>query len=206
MVVSGALKVEKGGEDRVATVLFADIRGFTTMSENTPASEVLQMLNEYFEMVVEIVFRYEGTVDKFIGDAIMVMWGAPVTHPDDPKRSVQAALDMREALIGFNRKRSFQGKQGVQIGIGINTGKLVAGYIGSSRTMSYSVIGDTVNTASRLCSAAHSGQIIISESTYRHIHPHFTVTRLDPIRAKGKLHPLQVFNVINTKPTDEPGK
>ncbi|GBC59118.1 hypothetical protein DENIS_0054 [Desulfonema ishimotonii] len=198
MVVSGDLKVEKGGEDRVATVLFADIRGFTSMSENTRAAEVLQMLNEYFEAMVEIVFRYEGTVDKFIGDAIMVIWGAPVTHADDPYRAVRAATDMRATLTDFNKKRNAQGKQPLRIGIGINTGRLVAGYIGSNQTMSYSVIGDTVNTASRLCSAAQAGKIIISESTYRCVRDHFSVTKLNPIRVKGKLNPIQIFNINGT--------
>lgn len=200
LVASGKLKVEKGGENRVATVLFADIRGFTTMSETTQASEILRMLNEYFELMVDIVFRYEGTVDKFIGDAIMVIWGAPVRHEDDPIRAVRAALDMREMLTCFNRERKTKGRQAIQVGMGINTGKLVAGYIGSTHTMSYSVIGDTVNTAARLCAAAGAGQILISESTYSRVRDIFTVTRLEPIVAKGKLHPVNVFNVVG-----EPG-
>ncbi len=200
MVVSGKLKVEKGGENRIATVLFADIRGFTTMSETTHASEILRMLNEYFELMVDIIFRYEGTLDKFIGDAIMVIWGAPVRHEDDPARAIRAALAMRDVLNSFNRKRKSEGRQAIQVGIGINTGKLVAGYIGSTHTMSYSVIGDTVNTASRLCAAAGSGQILISESTCSHVRDIFSVTRLEPIVAKGKLRPIRVFNVVG-----EPG-
>ncbi|MEZ4527189.1 MAG: adenylate/guanylate cyclase domain-containing protein [Desulfobacterales bacterium] len=187
MVASGRLKVEKGGENRVATVLFADIRGFTTMSETTHASEILRMLNEYFELMVDIIFRYEGTVDKFIGDAIMVIWGAPVRHEDDPVRSVRAALAMRDVLSTFNRKRKAEGRQAIRVGIGINTGKLVAGYIGSTHTMSYSVIGDTVNTASRLCGAAGSGQILISESTYSQVRDIFSVTARTHY-GKGKLH------------------
>jgi len=148
MVVSGALKVEKGGENRFATVLFADIRNFTSMSENMSASGVLQMLNEYFEQMVEIVFGYEGTVDKFVGDMIMVIWGAPVSHPDDAIRAVRAALTMQTAEIEFNKVREARGEPPIHTGIGINTGELVAGYIGSSRTMNYSVIGDAVNVAS----------------------------------------------------------
>ncbi len=198
MVVSGALKVQKGGENRIATVLFADIRGFTTMSENTRADEILHMLNEYFEAVVEIVFRYEGTVDKYIGDAIMVNWGAPVAHDDDPLRAVRAALDIRSMLAEFNQRREKQGKQPIHVGIGINTGTLVAGYIGSTQTMSYSVIGDTVNTAARLCSIARPGQIIISDSTYRHIQDCFAVDRIAPILLKGKQVPIQTFNVLDT--------
>jgi adenylate cyclase len=199
MVVSGQLKVEKGGESREATVVFIDIRGFTAMSESTPATQLLQMLNEYFEMVVEIVFRHEGTLDKFMGDAIMVIWGAPVFHDDDPIRAVHAALEINAALVEFNKKQAAKGKQEVHIGVGINTGNLVAGYIGSTRTMSYSVIGDTVNTASRLCGAAEEGQILISENTLKHMHDQFEVTAIDPVHAKGKFNPIRVFNVLGWK-------
>ncbi len=205
MVVSGKLSVEKGGENRTATVLFADIRGFTSMSEDMHAAEVLQMLNEYFEVMVEIVFNHEGTVDKFVGDEIMVIWGAPVAHGDDPVRAVSAALDMQAALVEFNQTRESEGLPPIHIGIGINTGALVAGYIGSTRTMSYSVIGDTVNTAARLCSAAGPGQTIISENTHELVRHEFKVSKLDPIRAKGISRPLQIFNVLErdtSVPTD----
>ena len=133
-------------------------------------------------MMVEIAFAYEGTVDKFVGDMIMVVWGAPVAHADDPRRAVQAALDMQAALERYNAAR----ERPIRIGIGINTDQLVAGYIGSTRTMSYSVIGDAVNIASRLCSAAGPGQILISENTYRKLHRHFDTIELDPVKAKGK--------------------
>jgi adenylate cyclase len=195
MVVSGKLKVEKGGEERIATTLFADIRGFTSMCEKMEASEVLILLNEFFEIMVEIAFSYEGTVDKFVGDMIMVVWGAPVAHPDDPSRAVRAALDMQAALDGYNTGR----KHPIRIGIGINTDQLVAGYIGSTRTMSYSVIGDAVNIASRLCSAAGPGQVLISENTYRQIRKHFDAVELDPVKAKGKSTPIKVFGVLGSK-------
>ncbi len=195
MVVSGKLKVEKGGEERIATTLFADIRGFTSMCEKMEASEVLILLNEFFEMMVEIALSYEGTVDKFVGDMIMVVWGAPVAHSDDPRRAVQAALDMQAALDRYNAAR----KQPIRIGIGINTDRLVAGYIGSTRTMSYSVIGDAVNIASRLCSAAGPGQVLISENTYRKVRKHFDAIELDPVKAKGKSAPLKVFGVRGPK-------
>jgi adenylate cyclase len=195
MVVSGALNVEKGGVNRVATVMFVDIREFTAMSENIPAADVLQMLNEYYEKIVDIVFTHEGTVDKFIGDAIMVIWGAPVSHADDPARAVRAAVHIHGELVAFNRQRAVDGKKEIKIGIGINTGNVVAGYIGSSQTMSYSVVGDTVNTASRLCAAARPGQIIISEATHEHTRGLFTTEELEPLQAKGKFNPLKVFNV-----------
>lgn len=204
MVVSGALKVEKGGTYRVATVMFVDIRDFTSMSENVPAAEVLQMLNEYYEKVVDIVFAHEGTVDKFIGDAIMLIWGAPVAHDDDPARAVRAAIDIRRELVAFNRLRAAAGKKEIAIGIGINTGKVVAGYIGSSQTMSYSVVGDTVNTASRLCSAAEPGQILISETTHAQVNAMVAAQKLNPINAKGKFRPLEVYNILDAGEVTKP--
>ena len=199
MVVSGQLKVEKGGVSRVATVMFVDIRGFTPMSENTPPAEVLQMLNEYFEMIVGIVFRHEGTVDKFMGDEIMVIWGAPVAHPDDPARAVRAALEIRAELRAFNQRRVAEGKADIHVGIGINSGSLVAGYIGSTQTMSYSVIGDTVNTASRLCTAAKAGQIIVSQDAFEQMNGLFEAEEIEPVHAKGKFNPIRVFNITGEK-------
>ncbi len=199
MVVSGQLKVEKGGESRVATVLFADIRDFTLLSENTNATEVLRMLNDYFEIIVDIIFHHEGTVDKFIGDSTMAIWGAPVAHDDDPIRAVKAAIDIQNLLVEFNKTRADEGQFQIQIGIGINTGDLVAGYIGSSRTMSYSVIGSSVNTAFRLCSAAKPGQILISGQTFDQLQDTFDIEELEPIPARGKYKPVRTFNVLNLK-------
>lgn len=204
MVVSGKLRVEKGGVSRVATVAFVDIRDFTRMSERTSPDEVLQMLNEYFEVVVDVVFRFEGTVDKFIGDEIMVIWGAPVPHADDPVRAVNAALEIQRALLEFNRERRRHAQPEIRIGIGINTGKLVAGYIGSSQTMSYSVIGDTVNTASRLCAAAEPGQILVSEPTYRLLGDRFEAAEIEPVHAKGKHEPIRVYSVRGLRTAAEP--
>ena len=206
LVVSGKLSVEKGGQNRTATVLFADIRGFTSMSENMKAADVLQMLNEYFELMVEIAFKHEGTVDKFVGDEIMVLWGAPVSHNDDAIRAVRAAVDMQRALVEFNQVRESEGQRPIQIGIGLNTGELVAGYIGSTRTMSYSVIGDVVNTAARLCSAAKAGQVIVSEDTYAQLNSEFECVQLDDVRAKGKSKPLKVYNVVGYKYNGENDK
>jgi adenylate cyclase len=157
------------------------------------------MLNEYFELVVEVVFRFEGTVDKFMGDEIMVIWGAPISHNDDPIRAVRAALDIHRELAKFNATRLAERKSEIKIGIGINTGSLVAGYIGSTRAMSYSVIGDTVNTASRLCAAAKAGQILISENTLGLSDDIFHLEELGVIHAKGKFNPIQIFNVRGEK-------
>ena len=199
MVVSGSLNVEKGGKTRIATVMFVDIRGFTAMSEKMSAGKILQILNEYYELIVDIVFYHEGTVDKFIGDAMMVIWGAPVEHADDPKRAVRAALDIQRELVKFNGILARKGLKEFRVGIGISTGSLVAGYIGSTQTMSYSVIGDTVNTASRICSAAKPNQIIISKETYDAVRNDFRAKALEPIKAKGKYKPVTVFQVTGEK-------
>jgi adenylate cyclase len=196
LVVNGKLTVEKGGESRVATVMFVDIRGFTALSANNEASDILQMLNDYYELLVDIVFRHEGTIDKFIGDGMMVIWGAPVAHPDDPNRAVSAALDIRKSLEDFNFNRISTGQSPIEVGIGINTGEVVAGYLGSSLTMSYSVIGDSVNTASRLCAVARPGQIIISEYTQFVIQEEFRTQELEPIQLKGKSSAIKVFSVM----------
>ena len=195
MVVSGALTVEKGGENRIATVMFVDIRDFTAMSANIPAADVLQLLNEYYELLVDIVFRHEGTVDKFIGDAMMVIWGAPVTHSDDAARACYAAIDIQTEIKAFNAALIRRGQMEIKLGIGINTGSLVAGYIGSTQTMSYSVIGDTVNTASRICSAAKPGEIIISENTSKEVQSLFKLEAHEAILAKGKDRPVNVFGI-----------
>jgi len=121
--------------------------------------------------------------------------GAPVSHDDDPARAIRAAVDIRQELIAFNRQRLAKGKREIRIGIGINTGKVVAGYIGSSQTMSYSVVGDTVNTASRLCSAAQADQIIISEVTNEETKGLFPTEELEPLKAKGKFNLLKAYNV-----------
>lgn len=196
MVVNGELTVEKGGENRIATVMFVDIRGFTALSANNRASDILQMLNDYYETLVDIVFRHEGTVDKFMGDGMMVIWGAPINHPDDPARAVHAGLDILKALEEFNFDRISSGNAAIEVGIGINTGDVVAGYIGSNRTMSYSVIGDTVNTASRLCSVAQPGQVLISEYTRHIVQNQFSMNSIPSVHAKGKDHTIKAYTVL----------
>ncbi len=195
LVVNGQLTVQQGGESRVVTVMFTDIRGFTALSSNSEASTILQMLNDYYEVVVEIVFRHEGTVDKFMGDGMMVLWGAPVHHQDDCARAVRAALDIQRAMEAFNFDRASRGQMPIQVGIGINTGPVVAGYLGSSRTMSYSVIGDTVNLASRLCAAARPGEIVISEYTQFLVQNEILTQPRDSVFAKGKSQPLKAYSV-----------
>jgi adenylate cyclase len=195
-VINGSVEVKKYGEVRQTTVLFTDIRGFTSMSEKTDAREVVDMLNEYFELMVEIIFANEGTLDKFVGDEIMALYGAPVSYPDDPYRAVKTAYEMLQALADFNSQREAVGKQPVYIGVGVNTGEVVAGYLGSSRALEYTVIGDAVNAGARLCSHAKAGQIVISEVTWEAIRDYFDVEELPPAQVKGKEKALRVFNVL----------
>ena len=199
LVVSGEVAVEKGGQARDTTVFFSDIRGFTALSETLPAQQIVDMLNEYFEQMVEIIFKHEGTLDKFVGDEIMAIFGAPVSHPDDAYRAVKVACEQTLALEEWNRVRVADGEPAIHIGIGINTGSVVAGYLGSSKALEYTVIGDVVNTASRLCSVANAGDILISKSTYELVKDYFETQELSPAQVKGKAQALQVYKVLREK-------
>jgi adenylate cyclase len=200
-VISGQLEIKKGGElVRECTVFNSDIRGFTRMSEKTEPQLIVDMLNEYFEHMVETIFKYEGTLDKFMGDGIMALWGAPMVHPDDPALAVQCALEQMQVLGEFNRGRLAANLQPLAIGIGIHTGPLVAGYIGSSKALSYTVIGDTANTSARLCGIATTGQIIVSETTYERLGGRFEYQELPPAQVKNKEHALRIFNVVRDSP------
>jgi adenylate cyclase len=201
-VMSGELEVKKGGQlVAECTVFNSDIRGFTPLSEGTRPEALVDLLNEYFEQMVEVLFKYEGTLDKFMGDGIMALWGAPVAHPDDALRAVSCALEQMEALGKFNRSRIDTGAQPLAIGIGIHTGPLVAGYIGSSKALSYTVIGDTANTSARLCGVANSGQILVSEATLIKLNGKFVYEELPPAHLKGKEKPFRVFDVKGLHPS-----
>ena len=196
-VINGRLEVKPGGQ-RVeeCTVFNSDIRGFTRMSESTSPEILVEMLNEYFETMVDTIFKYDGTLDKFMGDGIMALWGAPLVTPDDAMRSVECALEMGEALGALNRLRLSKDESPLAVGIGIHTGPLVAGYIGSSKALSYTVIGDTANTSARLCGHSLAGQIIVSENTLVRLKNRFEVEELAPAKVKGKEKPLRIFNVL----------
>jgi len=196
-VISGKLDIKKGGiQVPMATVFNSDLRGFTRMSESTPAEAMVELLNEYFELMVEAIFKYEGTLDKFMGDGIMAFWGAPAFHPDDAVRTVQCSIEQLEVLDQLNAHRASFGAPPLAAGIGIHTGPLVAGYVGSSKSLSYTVIGDTVNTSARLCGIANGGQIIVSEATAMHIGGRFQLNPLPDAALKGKEKPLKIFEVV----------
>jgi adenylate cyclase len=198
-VVQGKLQLEKGGALSEVTLLFSDIRGFTSMSESAAPQDIVRMLNEYFELMVDVIFKYEGTLDKFVGDEIIALFGAPVAVPQSELKAVQCALDMMKVLSEFNRTRVSEGLNEIRIGIGINTGMVVTGAIGSSRALQYTAIGDAVNTTSRLCSVAQSGQVILSEATYRKVQSEVAAVPLPPVRVKGKTDELRVYNAVGLR-------
>jgi adenylate cyclase len=203
-IVSGALDIKQGGTRREVTMLFTDIRGFTAMSERHDPEEMVHTLNAYFEVMVDVLFRHGGTLDKYVGDEIIGLFGAPVEAPDAPLRAVRCALDMMRALDEFNRIRSGTGQEPVFIGIGINTGNVIAGAIGSSQTLQYTVIGDAVNIAARLCGVAGRGEVIISQSTYAACGPHLIVDQRPAVNVKGKSQPLQIFHVTGVHESAPP--
>jgi adenylate cyclase len=157
------------------------------------------MLNEYFEVMVEVLFKFQGTLDKYVGDEIMALFGAPVDMPDAPVNAVRCALEMQKALREFNRTRVAEGQEEIKIGIGINTGRVITGAIGSSRTLQYTAIGDAVNTASRLCSVAKAGEIILSENTMNRVRHMVDATALTPVKVKGKEQELKIYSVEGMK-------
>ena len=194
-VVKGELTIERGGRLNEITMLFSDIRGFTTMSDGRPAQEVVNTLNEYFEVMVDILFKYSGTLDKFVGDEIIGLFGAPIPIDDAPFKAVSCALAMLQALEEFNRTRASENLDAIRIGIGINTGNVITGAIGSTRALQYTAIGDAMNVASRLVNVAGSGEIIISEDTYRQVAGRIEATALPPVKVKGKINELKVYRV-----------
>jgi adenylate cyclase len=188
-------EVRLGGTKRPVVVFFSDIRDFTPLSEQMLPDEIAHLLTEYFTEMVEVVFKHGGTLDKFMGDAIMALWGAPIAHQDDADRAMRAALEMQELLARLNAKWESEGRPRVEIGIGINFGEVFAGNIGSEQRLEYTVIGDAVNVASRLCSKAGRGDILISESFLRVLDTLPPLEALDPIELKGKAKAVPVYRV-----------
>jgi adenylate cyclase len=189
--------VKLGGEKRPVAVLFSDIRGFTPLSENMKPDELATLLTEYFTEMVECVFRHGGTLDKFIGDAVMAQWGAPIGEPDDADRAMLAALDMMKELDSLNDGWRKQGRPELHIGIGLNYGEAFAGNIGSERRLEFTVIGDTVNTASRLCSAAEGGEILLSDEFRKALASPPKLKKHVPMELKGKSQPVPVYSVAS---------
>ncbi len=190
-----------GGQIRETTVLFSDIRSFTTISEKIGPKKTVSLLNEYFSVMVDIIFRYEGILDKYIGDAMMAVFGAPFSTGEDSDRAVRTAIDMLAALEEFNRHRKTVSSYPVNIGIGINTDRILSGNIGSLKRMDYTVIGDGVNLASRLEEAnkIYGTNILVSEFTYKKLKNSYACREIDLIRVRGKTTPVGIYQIIGYK-------
>jgi len=187
--------IKLGGVSQEVTVMFVDIRGFTAMSENMEASRVVEILNEYFTRVTDVIFDHGGTLDKYMGDAVLALFGAPISKRNDAANAVNSAIQIQRLLVELNRDAAARQWPELRVGIGINTGSVIAGNIGSPRRLDYTVVGDAVNTASRLMSNAEGGQILISKSTASAIGEGFDQTRLPALKVKGRSEPVQVFSV-----------
>jgi adenylate cyclase len=187
-----------GGQRREMTVLFSDIRGFTTVSERGQPEAIVGMLNEYFTRMVAIVFKHQGTLDKFVGDMVMALFGAPLDDPDHADHAVEAALEMIDALGELNARWKTEGRAELDIGIGVNTGPMIAGNIGSDAIMSYTVIGDAVNLGSRLESLnkQYGTRIIISDATRERLSRSYQLRPLGDVVVKGKTQPVAIFEVV----------
>ncbi|MBA3345803.1 MAG: FHA domain-containing protein [Gemmatimonadales bacterium] len=193
--IAGSLEaVRLGGERRTVSVLFSDIRGFTALAETMPPDVLASLLSEYFTVMVECVFRHGGALDKFIGDAVLAQWGAPIGAPDDPDRAMLAALDMLQELERMNAAWQAEGRATLQIGIGLNVGEVFAGNIGSERRLEFTIIGDVVNVAARLCGAAAGGEILLTDEMRRALAVPPPLRPRPPIVLKGKSHPVPIFS------------
>jgi adenylate cyclase len=196
MVAQNPEGVRLGGLNQKVSIMFADIRGFTTLSERLEPEKIVEILNNYFTHVTDIIFDHGGTLDKFLGDGVMALFGAPITKGNDAENAVRAAQAIQRLVVELNRDASSRKWPEIRVGIGINTGIVTAGNIGSPRRIDYTVIGDTVNTASRLMSNAPGGNIIISQATAADLTDgKFSLRTLEPLMVKGKAEPIKVFNV-----------
>lgn len=200
-VIKDPFTLSLGGKKCEVTILFSDIRGFTTLSEKLPPDEVVSQLNTYFSAMIDIIYQQEGTLDKFMGDAILCYWGAPAEIPDHAQRALRCGFQMQEKLKELNEAWKKQGKDTFQIGIGINTGIVVAGNVGDTRKMEYTVMGDPVNLAQRLESLTKEfkSKILISHNTYEKVKEHITIKNLGEIEVKGKTEKITVYEAIAWK-------
>lgn len=199
-IADGSLSVDRSGGIREVSVLFSDIRGFTAMSEQQTPSAVVELLNSYFEEMVDIVFEHEGTLDKFMGDAVMAIFGAPAGQADHAERAVRAGVQMQQRLAELIAGELPKLRVPIEIGVGINSGEVVAGFLGSPMALDYTVIGDVVNVASRLCGSAPPGAVWIGEQTRAELSDQWILEPETTIAAKGKRERVKVYEV------DYPGR
>lgn len=187
--------IKLGGDEVTVSILFSDIRRFTTLAERLPPAQVVELLNTYFSRMIHVVNKHGGIVDKLMGDSVMALFGVPFATQNDTHNAVKCAVDMQREVILFNRERKGQGLPVLEMGIGINTGKVIAGNIGSAERMEYTVIGDNVNIAARLQGIASPGQVLVSDATYNQVKDAVMATHLEPTALKGKRIPVGVYRI-----------
>jgi len=187
------------GERRVVTVMIADLSGFTAMSEQMDPEQVTNLINSCFKLLVDVINQYGGTIDKFMGDAIMALFGSPKSHEDDSERAIYAAIGMMAKLQEFNKLQGDKLPKPFNMRIGINTGEVVAGGVGSDTRMDFTVMGDTVNTTARIQTAAEPGQILVGSDTYQFTNNKFDFNTLPPVAVKNKKEPVEIYQVVSVK-------
>ncbi len=185
---------------QLVTVLFVDLSGFTPLSEKLPPEDLVNVLNRYLKLVIEIIFKYEGTIDKFIGDAVMVEFNAPMPVPEHELKAVKSAVEIQQELRGLSEEVEREYNVKLNVSIGINTGEVIIGNIGALTRVEFAAIGDNVNTASRLQSFAAAGQIVLSQTTYEAVKDKTNCRPLGPVKVKGRAQPLEVYEVTGIKP------
>jgi len=194
-MVAANPQIRLGGVNQKVSIMFADIRGFTHFSERTEPERVVEVLNEYFTRVTDVILDHGGMIDKYIGDAVMAVFGVPIAKENDAAKAVQSALQIQLLMAEMNRDASARGWPELAVGIGINTGTATAGNIGSPRRLDYTVVGDAVNIASRLMDDAAGGQVLISQPTADELGPEFKLRKLRARRVRGRSEPVRVFDV-----------
>jgi adenylate cyclase len=202
MVVKGQVELLRAGRLAEVSVLFADIRGFTTMAESESPQETVLMLNAFFTAMAQVIFRNEGNLDKFIGDCVMAVWGSPSSHPDDAARALRAAMEMQAEVEALNRTRTAAGQRPISIGVGVNTGQAVVGYMGSNERHEYTAIGDSVNIAARLCSMAKPGEVLATELSVKKAGRGFEAIALPAAQVKGKEKDVVIYRVTGVEASD----
>ena len=203
-VINNQVSLKRGGDEQEVTVMFADIRGFTSLTERSAARDVVVLLNEYFDRMVEVIFHHDGILDKFIGDAIMAIWGPPLSKRDDASKAFRAAIAMQKELFLLNQERKNRGENPIEIGIGLASGICVAGNIGARRRMEYTVIGDAVNLSSRLSSIAEAGEVICDAETFQRVGSPSDAIELPPTEVKGKEKPVKLYKAWSSEQATYP--
>jgi adenylate cyclase len=194
-MVAANPQIRLGGVNQKVSVMFADIRGFTQFSERTEPERVVEVLNEYFTRVTDVILDHGGMIDKYIGDAVMAVFGVPISKENDAANAVGSAVQVQRMVAEMNRDAAARGWPELAVGIGINTGTATAGNIGSPRRLDYTVVGDAVNIASRLMDDADGAQVLISQSTADELGAEFKLRKLRARRVRGRSEPVQVFDV-----------